>query len=412
MEIPNIPTTTFINETAGKKPKKGKLIILVLITLVLLAAGGLIYFLANNKQTATPLANLVPFKKDCDASQNSSNYQKGTSKYPKLDFANNKIGVYSYADTDSLEAAGPMVNSNGGDWGWVLIPFNIKQTSVPYWNSVMETVCKQHLIPILQLFNDGKPPTDSETKTMAEFLSGLKWPTKLKFITAYNEVNASEYWGGKIDPEGYAKVLNLTIDELKKRDKNFFVMNGAFNSSARSNPGFKTDLGVFTAYLDLPEYLDRMEKAAPGIFKKLDGWAAHTYPHPAYKGKPTDLRVPGESDYEAGRNTIRSYQYDLKLLKDKFAVDLPVFITETGWPHLEGTTTHNEWLPAKTVAQYYLAAFNDIFLPDQRVIAVTPFIMKLKGIDNFAFIDGKDNPYPQYEVIKAISKTSGHPELQ
>lgn len=401
-------------QTALKSGKKVAITILILLT-SLIAGGITAFFLLTpkNREIVSPLSaiqeKIAP--KNCDADQPVANYQKGTSAYPRLDWANNKFGVYSYSDRDSLEQAGPMVNGSGGDWGWVLIPFNIKQTSEPYWNSVFEIACSQHLIPILQLFNESKPPTDTETKDMAEFLAKLKWPTKLKFVTAYNEVNASEYWGGKIDPEGYAKVLNLTIDELKKHDKNFFVMNGAFNSSARTNPGFTTDLGVFTAYLDLVDYLERMDKALPGIFKKIDGWASHTYPHPAYKGKPLDVSVPGESDYEKGRNTMRSYQYDLKVVKDKFGVDLPVFITEAGWPHREGTTLHNEWQSADTVAEYYKTVFEQLYLTDPRIIAVTPFILKMKGVDNFAFIDSQDKPYPQYEVIKNLPKTAGRPEL-
>ncbi len=405
-------------DTQQTTPKsRRKIVITIVIFISLLIAGGITaFFLLTPKEgkIVSPLSviqeKLAP--KNCNVDQPDSNYQKGTSAYPRLDWANNKIGVYSFADRDSLEKAGPMVNGNGGDWGWVLIPFNIKQTSEPYWNSVFEITCQQHLIPILQLFNESKPPTESETKAMAEFLAKLKWPTKLKFITAYNEVNASEYWGGKIDPEGYAQTLDLTIRELKNRDKDFFVMNGAFNSSARTNPGFKTDLGVFTAYLDLPDFLDRMEKEVPGIFKKLDGWASHTYPHPGYKGKPLDTTVPGESEYEKGRNTMRSYLYDLKVVKDKFGIDLPVFITEAGWPHREGTTTHNEWLPATTVAEYYKTVFEQLYLTDPKVVSVTPFIMKMKGVDNFAFIDSKDAPYPQYNIIKNLPKTAGRPELE
>lgn len=419
MEMPN---NTLIPNLSDKlpdpKPSHKKAILILVSLLVLITLGsGLFYFIIKNqdKSMISPLdviQKVAPGPKNCLVEQPKTDYKKGSGLYAKLDFPINKFGVYSYADRKSLESAGPLVNSNGGDWGWVLIPFNIKQVSEEYWNSVLEITCDKHLIPILQLFNDSKPPTTAETKTMAQFLAKLKWPTKLKFISAYNEVNASEYWGGKIDPEGYAQVLNLTIDELKKHDKNFFVMNGAFNSATRSNPGFTTDLGVFTSYLNLPDYLDRMEKEVPGIFKKLDGWAAHTYPLPAYKGKPTDTTVPGESEEEMGRNTIRSYQFDLRILKSKFNVTLPVFITETGWPHREGTQVHNEWLPAITIAEYYKSAFVDLFLTDPQVVAVTPFIMTMTGLDNFAFIDAKGKPYPQYDAIKSIPKISGRPQLE
>jgi hypothetical protein len=382
--------------------------------LVVAAVAFLFFYKPANNKIVAPLKEVVETQ-NCDADQSEVSYQKGTSPYPKLDWSNNKFGVHSYSDPSSLRKASEMINSNGGDWGWVTIPYNISNVNPDheaYWNSVMQVLCEEHLTPIFQLFNEGKPPTEKQTRDMAEFLSNLKWPTKLKFITAYSEVNASEYWGGKLDPEGYARALNLTIDELKKRDKDFFVMPAAFNSSARDNPGFTTDLGVFTSYMNLPTYLERMDQSVPGIFKKIDGWAAHTYPHPGYRGKPSDESVPGETEFEKGRNTLRSYQYDLRVLKDLFDLELPVFITETGWPHREGTTVHSEWLPASTVAQYYEDLFTDLYLPDARVIAVTPFVMQQKGVDNFAFLDSKDRPYPQFDILKNLPKTPGRPELE
>jgi hypothetical protein len=404
------PAYTSLSPNTPTGHKKRNLIILAVVLLIVIGGSLAYYLLPKNSKVASPINSLADkvTPKNCSVDQPSTNYQKGTSAYPKLDWANNKYGVHTYSDLESIKKASEMVNSSGGDWGWVTIPYNINnvnQDHIAYWDSVMTALCDAHLIPILQLFNDGKPPTESQTKAMAEFLTKIKWPTKQKFITAYSEVNASEYWGGKIDPEGYAQTLDLTINELKKRDPDFF------NSSARTNPGFKTDLGVFTAYLDLPDYLDRMEKSVPGIFKKIDGWAAHTYPHPGYKGKPLDETVPGESEYEKGRNTMRSYQYDLRVMKDKFGIEPPVFITETGWPHREGTTIHNEWLPALTVADYYKTLFEQLYMTDPRVIAVTPFVMQQKGVDNFAFLDSKGKAYPQFETIKNLPKTAGRPEL-
>ena len=270
------------------------------------------------------------------------------------------------------------------------------------------------LIPIIQLFNGGKIPSEEEIDGAASFWASVAWPTKLRPITAFSEVNASEYWGNKLDPEGYARILNRVADSFKAQSQEFFIMNGAFNASARTGSSevgcIKTDLGVDTCYLSEIEFLKRMEAAVPGILKKLDGWAVHAYPHPAYKGRPSDTRVGAESTFEAGRNTIRSYQFELRLLAT-YGISLPIFITETGWPHKEGKTEHPEWYDKNTTAEYYRQAFQDIFLPDGRVVAVTPFILKFDSYDNFAFISSTGEKFPQWNTIMSFAKTAGAPPV-
>ncbi|MFH1648918.1 MAG: hypothetical protein ABIA11_04330, partial [Patescibacteria group bacterium] len=40
---------------------------------------------------------------------------------------NNKFGIYLYAEVKQFfEIAQKLVNSNGGEWGYVLIPYNVK----------------------------------------------------------------------------------------------------------------------------------------------------------------------------------------------------------------------------------------------------------------------------------------------
>lgn len=335
-----------------------------------------------------------------------------TTSTNKINFPNNKFGVHAFSNNDDMDLAAQLVNSNGGDWGWITLTMDIHERNSDRWNEVFTRLLDKHLIPIIQLSNNGKIPTENEMDEIAKFLGGLGWPTKIRPVTAFSEVNASEYWGGKLDPEGYARILNKLIDSAKAASPEFIIMNGAFNASARTGSSeigcIKTDLGVDTCYLSEIEYLKRMDAAVPGIFKKLDGWAVHTYPHPSYRGKPTDTRVGAESDFEAGRNTIRSYQFELRLLAT-FGVSLPVFITETGWPHKEGKTTHTEWYDQGTVAEYYRQAFQDIFLPDGRVAAVTPFILKFDSYDNFAFISSTGEKYPQWNTILNFSKTAGAP---
>lgn len=342
-----------------------------------------------------------------------------TAKSNRINFPYNKFGVYIFDTESDIDLAAQLVNSGGGDWGWILVPILMTERNDQKWNTLFAQMADKHLIPVLQLsLNNGQVPSDGQIDEMAKFLGGLGWPIKLRFITVFNEVNASEYWGGKIDPEGYARVLSHVIDSFKSQNQEFFIMNGAFNASARtgslSEDCITTDLGVRSCYLSEIAYLRRMNAAVPGIFNKLDGWAAHTYPFPGYRGTPSDTRVSGESDYEAGRNTIRSYQFELRILRDDFGLSLPVFITETGWPHKEGNAnpdTSKNWYDQNTVAEFYRQAFANIFLPDPRVVAVMPFILRTDSPSNFAFISSNGEKFPQWNTITSFAKTTGAPPV-
>ncbi|MCL5003955.1 MAG: hypothetical protein M1352_01645 [Patescibacteria group bacterium] len=338
-----------------------------------------------------------------------------TESQGRLNFANNKFGVYLNNVGGDLDLAGQLINSSGGDWGWVLAPLSIHDNGKDNWNGLFSKMAEKHLIPIIQLIEPDAQhqiPTEGEIDDMARFLGSLNWPTRLKVVSAFNEVNASEYWGGKIDPEGYARILNRLVDQLKQQSPDFFVLNGAFNASAQTGDPtnihcIKTDLGVESCYLSEIGYLKRMNDAVPDIFKKLDGWASHAYPFPGYRGTPSDQRVGAESSFEAGRNTIHSYKFELRLLA-QYGVKLPIFITETGWPHKEGQTQHPEWYDAATVANFYKQAFVNYFLPDPNVVAVTPFSLT-NNFDNFAFVGGDGAKFPQWDAIVAIKKIAGNP---
>lgn len=329
----------------------------------------------------------------------------------RLGWPNNKYGVYAYRNPESINLASELVNSSGGDWGWILFPMNIKDRDKDGWNIFLNLCKEKHLIPIIQLVLDGGyVPTEKDINEVADFLNTLSWPTKKRFVTAFNEVNAAEYWGNKLDPEGHALILNYYIDTLRARSGDFFILNGAYNASARSGKVL-TNLGVQTEYLDEPVFLERMNNKVPGIFKKLDGWAVHTYPQPEYKGKPLDKTIPGEADWERGRNTMSSYKWELGILKTKFGVDLPIFITEMGWPHKEGAKPRPEWYDKDTVAEYYKIVFQDLLVPDNRVVAVIPFGIKIDQLDNFSFVGKDGSHYPQFDAIKSLPKIKGSPPL-
>jgi len=128
----------------------------------------------------------------------------------------------------------------------------------------------------------------------------------------------------------------------------------------------------------------------------IDGWATHSYPNPGFSGSPWDT----------GRKSIRGYEWELGLLERLGVLkEMPVFITETGWVDTK--------LSRETVASYYRVAFEQIWGPDTRIVAVTPFVFSYQSAPFSGFSwkkIGGDEFYPQYGEVLGISKVRGSVE--
>ena len=55
-----------------------------------------------------------------------------------LDFPNNKIGVHILFPSEIYNAA-KLVNGNGGEWGYVVIPIQAKDRDMKKWQKFMMT---------------------------------------------------------------------------------------------------------------------------------------------------------------------------------------------------------------------------------------------------------------------------------
>ena len=313
--------------------------------------------------------------------------------YSSLSKPNNKFGIYIYAEEERFfKLAEKLVNSNGGDWGHVLIPYNVKDRDYNKWKRVFDNLNSRHLIPIIQLWDVDTAKYKSDTKESASFLDGFLWPIKERYISVYNEPNDDKFWKGDANAKNYAKILDYTIDVFKQENLNFFMLNGALNASAPNGSG----------YINPLSFMYQMNQEIPGIFNKLDGWASHSYPQPNFSGSP----------YDTGLWSIKAYEDELTYLKTTLRVkkDLPVFITETGWAHAEGNPYNGSYFNAQTAAQNYKTAFEEVWLKDNRVRAVTPFtVLYDPPNDHFSWVNSDGVPYEQYEVVKKIKKIKGEP---
>jgi hypothetical protein len=308
---------------------------------------------------------------------------------------NNKFGLYIYAEEkDFFEIAQKLVNSNGGEWGYVLIPFNVRDHDEKKWARVFDQLINKRLIPVIQLWNVDVADYQGETREAAEFLNKFVWPIKFRYISVYNEPNDNKFWYNRADAAEYARILDYTVRIFKEVNQDFYMLNAAFNVSASSD-GESTDSFLF---------MKKMDEAVPGIFERIDGWASHPYPQPNFSGSP----------YDEGRWSIRAYEDELNFLREELGVekDLPVFITETGWAHAEGVMYNSSYLPVTKIAEYFEIAFEEVWLKDDRVRAVMPFTIRYDPpFDHFSWVNSDKVPYYHYDVVKKLEKVEGEPPI-
>ncbi|MCR4325041.1 MAG: hypothetical protein NUV69_05130 [Candidatus Curtissbacteria bacterium] len=313
--------------------------------------------------------------------------------YDPINVHNNKVGIGLLSPESEIEEAASMVNSNG-DWGYVLLLVTKNERDIDRWRGVFHQLSKYHLIPIVRIatkFDQGswQRPEKDDAAQWAEFLSALPWPTKIRYVQVYNEVNHGSEWGGQVDPKSYTDELSKTISELKRRSDDFFVLGAPLDLALMENSE-----GAMSADI----YFAQMEEHKGGIFKEFDGLASHSYPNPEFSASPL----------KSGRTGIDGYKWELSVLSPYLnGKNLPVFITETGWKR-------SEVLTEETVSDYFEASFRDIW-NDERVVAVTPFIFNYPEslFYDFSFkVQGQvlgKKYFDQYTTIANLDKIAGSP---
>lgn len=312
--------------------------------------------------------------------------------FPNFIFAstpNNKFGMsLAQPNTDQFYEVKKLINSNGGDWGYVTLVIQENDRDINKWQGIFNQLSSLHLTPIIRLATspvgeNWRRPEAKDAQKWVDFLDSLNWVTKNRYIILFNEPNHGSEWGGEVDAKNYAEVSGEFAKKLKEKNKDFFIMLAGLDASAPS----------------WMPCLEDEEKFLREVFQGLrtdliDGLASHSYPNPAFSGSP----------YAMGRGTVRTYEWELALLKELgVKKELPVFITETGWKR------GNE----QVVAGNFQTAFDQIWGPDNRVVAVTPFVFDYQGEPFLEFSWQKYNSqefYQQYYAVQEMSKIKGEPE--
>ncbi len=330
-----------------------------------------------------------------------------TSVYAVVDplaVSNNRFGIHIISPTDDeASPAASLVNSNGGDWGYITFLIQSDDRNLNKWQAFFDILRRRHLIPIVRLATNAighnwQVPDEAEPDRWADFLSKLNWPIKNRYVIVYNEPNQGQEWGGQVNPKVYAQILDKTISSLKAKDLDFFVMNSGFDASAPDQlPKFASEVN----------FLIEMDQASPGIFNKLDGWVSHSYPNPGFVGSPNGV----------GQGTVRTWYWELQTLRGLgLTKNLSVFITETGWKHAEGINFDSSLPTAEQTADLYKQAFQSAW-SSSRIVAITPFLLTYQTapFDHFSLkklTSESDTPfYDSYHQIQILTKTAGAPIL-
>lgn len=312
-----------------------------------------------------------------------------------LSVPNNIYGIHILNEGELKDAAA-LVNSSGGDWGYVTLVIQKGERDTDRWQRAFDEARRLHLIPIIRVAtrqqdSGWERPNVDEIDGWVSFLNSLNWVSNNRYVVIGNEPNHAKEWGGEINPGEYAHYLRLFSEKLKANSKDFFVLPSGFDFSAKNTKDT----------MDATLFLKQSLGTENQLFNYIDGWTSHSYPNPAFSG----------SEYAIGRGTISSFEWELDFLKTLgLAKDLPVFITETGWAHdgggnLDGKTNISE------IGSKLSYAFTNVW-NNPKVVAVTPFILNYQSppFDIFSWKRSDGTFYDFYSQIVDLVKTKGQPE--
>ncbi len=322
--------------------------------------------------------------------------QKAYAIVDPLSVPNNRLGIHITNESD-IDAAANLVNTNGGDWGYVTVVIRQDEKDTKRWQKFFDQMREKHLIPIIRVatrMNDQgywEIPSEHDIKNWIVFFESLNWVVKNRYIVIGNEPNHAKEWGNQIDPIGYARYLKNFSTQLKTADSDYFVLPAGFDASAPDSDETMSE----------DNYLRNMLAAEPDLFEYIDGWTSHSYPNPGFAGNVNDT----------GRGSIQTYKWELDFLSEiGVNKNLPVFITETGWIHdLDGKILG--FSSADDVGDKLIYAFQNVW-NDEKVVAVTPFLLSYfdEPFNMFSWKKPDGEFYTFYYELQRIAKTKGKPE--
>jgi hypothetical protein len=314
---------------------------------------------------------------------------------------NNPFGIH-IIDENDLEDAANLVNSEGGDFGYVTFVIKKTERDTARWQEVFNKARRLHLIPIVRIATqlDGsnwEKPSLGDIDGWVSFLNSLNWVIKNRYVIIANEPNHAKEWGGEVNPEEYAVYLKEFSQKLKASSDDFFILPAGLDASAPNS----------SETMDETKFVQRMLISKPDIFDNIDGWTSHSYPNPGFSGNETDT----------GRGTVKTFDWELGYLKSLGVTkELPVFITETGWSHDMGESIklkrgQKKPISINDVGKKLTYAYQSVW-NDKRIVVVTPFVLNYQEtpFDVFSWKAKDGSFYDFYYQIQKLDKTKGEPQ--
>ncbi len=308
-----------------------------------------------------------------------------------LSVSNNKFGIHILF-TEEINDAARLVNSSGGDWGYVTIPIQSGDRNITKWQKFMNDARSLHVVPIIRLATEGdyfntkvwRKPKEEDVLDFANFLNSLYWPTKNRYIIIFNEPNRADEWGGVVNPSEYANLLNYAVSVFKSKSPDFFIISAGFDNASINS----------TNAMNEYDYMKLMNSAVPGIFAQVDGLGSHSYPNPGFSQSPK----------KQDSQSIATFRFEKNLISSFAQKDLPVFIAETGWI--------NQSLSDDQIASYFAESYETVW-SDNTIVAISPFLLRADSgpFTGFSLIKNNGDKTERYKKIESISKIKGSPLL-
>ena len=313
-----------------------------------------------------------------------------------LSVPNNRFGIH-VLEVEDFKPAADLVNTQGGDWGYVTLIIRQNDRNPEKWQAVFNALRRLHLIPIVRLATQAEnnywvKPKPEDVASWVDFLNSLNWVIQNRYLVLFNEPNHAAEWGNTINPAEYAAIVRDFHDQLKAASPDFFILPAGLDTAA---PNSKITLSA-------PNYWQQMYSADVDIFTLFDGLNSHSYPNPGFSGSPQ----------ATGLGTLQSYLAEQTYLT-RFGLpsNLPVFITETGWTHKDGRILGASDPDNLALSRFYRQAYTQIWT-QSNLVAVTPFILNYPAAPFAEFswqIPNSKDFYPHYFAVTDLTKTAGQP---
>jgi hypothetical protein len=335
------------------------------------------------------------------------------------------IGLVSPGSATQWDRAAELCG-RGGHLKLIFAGVQLTMTGPPQdWQNAVSEVYGRDLVPVIRLgppWGDRNVRADSDDGThltysnlaaaYAAVVAGLPlregWPL---VIEVHNEPNLCYEWecdpndvpSHAQTPQGwihyedmaaeYAAFLrDVTTAVHAIGDPRILVINGGLAPGGAVT--CECGGSGFNAGITSREFLAAMESAVPGVHAALDGFASHSYPS----------QGEGWGFFEAYANSIVGLHY-FETELDQLGLSLPVYMTETGWTVGAGAMGSRQ-----QVADWTVQAWENDWLGHADIAAVMPFMLQDPNWNDFAWVDGNNNPYPVFDAVKAWRCDKAIPE--